>query len=396
MLRLGLAGLASVGLGSAVAGCRDRAAPVRPGRPRYFVTILLSGGIDPIWTTDPRARGEVEAGIDVPYEPGAIVEAGALRFGPHLAALAPVADRLSVINGVQTGTANHNWGWLQFDRLRTRVDDRMPVIGSLLGERRDGQPLAVLQLPADDATLVRAERASAEDRRAMAAALERQHRRLGGERGGGPAGRSLAAAAALLDRMATASAFAAAPWTDATRPIAVNLQQDLQRALWAIENDLVACCQVSVDRYGQPWDSHWDNHRVQTSTSRSTMPLIARFLRELGERRNAHGALADQTLVVLGSELGRFPRLNGAHGKDHWPEAPFLFWGAGIVPQQRFGETGAHLEARPVSLRTGRAVAAGGELVTLDDIGATLLDLAGVDPAPRGYLGRRLDFLVAA
>jgi hypothetical protein len=41
-------------------------------------------------------------------------------------------------------------------------------------------------------------------------------------------------------------------------------------------------------------------------------------------------------------------------------------------------------------------VAAGGELVTLDDIGATLLDLAGVDPAPRGYLGRRLDFLVAA
>jgi hypothetical protein len=122
--------------------------------------------------------------------------------------------------------------------------------------------------------------------------------------------------------MATASAFAAAPWTDATRPMAVNLQQDLQRALWAIENDLVVCCQVSVDRYGQPWDSHWDNHRVQASTSRSTIPLIAQFLRELGERRNAHGVLADQTLVVLGSELGRFPRLNGAQGKDHWPEAP--------------------------------------------------------------------------
>jgi hypothetical protein len=66
------------------------------------------------------------------------------------------------------------------------------------------------------------------------------------------------------------------------------------------------------------------------------------------------------------------------------------------VHQQVFGRTGAHLQAVPVSLRTGRDVATGGELLTLDDIGTTLLHMVGLDPEPRGYLGRRLDFLVAA
>lgn len=395
MASLGLASLSS-------AGCRgDAPAPRRTvgKRPRYFVTIMLSGGIDAIWTTDPRERREVEAGVDLPYPASQIVEAGGLKLGPHLAPLAPVAQRLSVINAVQMATANHTWGWLQFDRLRTRIDERMPVIGSLLGEARDGQPLAVAQLPRDEAMFKRVGRATPDERREMAAALERQRRRLPVEQARGPAGRSLADAAALLDRMATARPFVPEvpdQSADAPKQYGGPFRHSLQRALWAIENDLVACCQLSGDRYGQPWDSHWDNTRLQTSVSRAMMPLLADFLKALGERRNAHGPLADQTLVVIGSEIGRFPRLNGVGGKDHWPEAPFLLWGAGIVHQRAFGDPGTHLESRPVSLRTGRTGGAGGELLTLDDIGTTLLHLAGVDPAPRGYVGHHLDFLVAA
>ena len=397
-LKLGLAGLASLGL----SGCRGDSPSARPAsvkRPRYFVTILLSGGIDSIWTTDPRERGEVEAGIDLPYRSSDIVEAGGLKLGPHLASLAPVAQRLSVVNGVQVATANHTWGWLQFDRLRTRIDERMPVIGSLLGEARDGQPLAVAQLPRDEMMFQRVERTTPDERREMAAALARQRRRLSATQAEGAVGQSLADAAALLDRMATARPFVPeAPDQPADAPKVAGgpFRHSFQRALWAIENDVVACCQLSGDRQGQPWDSHWDNTRLQTSASSNMVPLIARFLAALSERRNAHGLLADQTLVVIGSEIGRFPRLNGVLGKDHWPEVPFLFWGAGIVHQQTFGHTGTHLESLPVSLRTGRGGGAGGEMLTLDDIGTTLLHLAGVDPAPRGYVGRHLDFLVAA
>lgn len=399
VLGLGLAGLASLGLGA----CRGRARDAqhrRTNRPRYIVTILVTGGMDAIWTTDPREPGEVEPGIDLPYPSSAIVEAGKLRLGPHLAALAPVAQRLSVVNGVQMATANHSWGWLQFDRMRTGIDERMPIIGSLLGETRDGQPLPVVQLPHDEVTFKRVERVSPDDRLAMADALVRQRRQLSTREADGPAGRSLASAAALLERMAMASPFVLEPWLEprrgAAKPPSTNLPVILQRALWALENDLVACCQLSIDRNTQPWDSHWDNTQVQAAISGEHFPLIARFLGRLGERRNAHGLLADQTLVVIGSELGRFPRLNSAFGKDHWPEAPFLFWGAGIVHQQTFGHTSTHLQAVPVSRRTGRSVGTGGELLTLDDIGTTLLSLADVDPEPRGYLGHRLDFLVAA
>jgi uncharacterized protein (DUF1501 family) len=395
LVRLGLAGLASLGLGTCRGPTPD-AERRRVNRPRYIVTILLTGGMDAIWTTDPRERAEIEPGIDLPYPSSAIIEAGALKLGPHLAAFVPVAQRLTVINGVQVATASHGWGWMQFDRMRTGVDERMPIIGSLLAETRDGQPLEVMQLPLDEATFRRMERLNPVDQLAMAAALDRQRRRLSAEQARGPAGHSLSSAAALLERMATASRFVLEPWIDAPTPSSANLQLALQRTLWAIENDLVACCQLSIDRYVQPWDSHWDNSQMQSAVSGRSFPLIARFLGRLGEARNAYGLLADQTLVVIGSELGRFPRLNSALGKDHWPEVPLLFWGAGVVHQQTFGQTGSHLQAVPVSLRTGRGVPTGGELLTLDDVGTTLLYLAGLDPEPRGYLGRRLDFLVAA
>jgi uncharacterized protein (DUF1501 family) len=394
-LRIGIAGLAALGMG----GCRDSPPDPRrraQTRPRYIVTILLTGGMDAIWTTDPRERRDLEPGIDLTYPPSAIVQAGALTLGPHLAALAPVARRLSVVNGVQVATVSHNWGWLQFDRLRTGIDERMPVIGSLLGETRDGQPFAVVHLPHDDVTFKRIERLVPADRYAMAAALRRQRRQLSTAQADGPTGHSLGTAAALCERMAKLSPLVVEPWLAGGQPPSTNLQYLLQRALWAIEHDLVACCQLSVDRYSQPWDSHWDNDQIQAALSGESFALIARFLGLLGERRNAHGLLADQTLVVIGSELGRYPRLNSVLGKDHWPEVPFLFWGAGIVHQQVFGRTGAHLQAVPVSLRTGRDVATGGELLTLDDIGTTLLHMVGLDPEPRGYLGRRLDFLVAA
>lgn len=400
-LQLGIAGLASLGLAACrgstpapqrhAAGSRQRSV----ARPRYIVTILLTGGMDAIWTTDPRERRDIEAGVDLAYPPGAIVQAGALTLGPHLAALAPVAERLSVVNGVQVATVSHNWGWLQFDRLRTGIDERMPVIGTLLGETRDGQPFSVVHLPHDDVTFKRIERLSPADRQAVAAALKRQQRQLSTEQANGPTGYSLGAAAALCERMVDVSPLVVEPWLAAQKPAPHDLDRILQRALWAIEHDLVACCQLSIGRYLRPWDSHWDNDEIQTAISVESFALIARFLASLSERRNAHGLLADQTLVVIGSELGRYPRLNSVLGKDHWPEIPLVFWGAGIVHQRAFGRTGKHLEAVPISLRTGRDVAAGGELLTLDDIGTTLLHIAGVAPEPRGYLGRRLEFLVA-
>jgi uncharacterized protein (DUF1501 family) len=147
---------------------------------------------------------------------------------------------------------------------------------------------------------------------------------------------------------------------------------------------------VNLGGQDQPWDTHTFNSERQAREAKR-LEIVARFLAALDRR-----GLADRTLVVVGSEIGRFPALNGQHGKDHFPEAPLLFYGAGVRGGAAYGRTGRRMEGLPVSLATGKD-ARGGHMVTLDDVGATLLHLGGVeDPRALGYEGAILDFLVDA
>ena len=50
--------------------------------------------------------------------------------------------------------------------------------------------------------------------------------------------------------------------------------------------------------------------------------------------------MLDHTLVVAMSEFGRTPRINGHHGRDHWPEAWSLAMaGTGLHPGAVIGAT---------------------------------------------------------
>lgn len=382
--------------------------------PRYLLVVFLGGGVDAILTTDPRTRSEVEGTVDLPYRPDEIVEAGALRLGPHLAGLAPWAGRTAILNGVRVGTANHITGRMQVARFRTRVSPLMPTLLDVIGAHRDGQALGSLTLGVGGPHLhspswfgsrrdgavahvtrpslfERLDRTDPDDLTRLARALQAQAARLTSGGGEDPARRATAAhmeeAATLFQRVREAPAFRAEPFT--SRP-----GMDFARALWAFEHDLARCVLLVAGQV--EWDTHRDNLIQQRGMTLPLVDDLARFLGELQRRRNARGSLLDQTLVVVGSELGRFPRLNGEQGKDHFPEAPYLFIGAGVRAGGRgavYGATGRSLEALPVSLDTG-APATGGHHVTLDDVGTTLLRLFGVDPARNGYRGRELRFLV--
>src|SRR5687768_8729568 len=98
------------------------------------------------------------------------------------------------------------------------------------------------------------------------------------------------------------------------------------------------------------------------------------------------------------SEVGRFPRLNTLLGKDHFPEAPAFFFVAGINSGAgtTFGRTDKRMAAVPVSLKSGRDVSVGGTQLTLDDVGATMLRMAGLKPELYGYTGRLLEFVAGA
>jgi hypothetical protein len=374
------------------------------------VFVFLGGGIDAVCTTDPKLRVDVESGIDVPYGAADIVEAGPLLLGPHLRPLARWAPRLAIVNGVQVRTANHPTGAMQLLRMRTGVSRHIPSLAEILGVYRDEQPLSAIALgtlterdysPGWFGVPLRAgpdqrgptlldelEDATPADLERLASGLRRQAKRLVE---GADARRAEAAAhyeqvAALCARLPDARPFQEVPWPGVWPEMALALQ----RALWVVENDLARCVFVELSTNG--WDTHYDNLFRQAAITRSFAVGFDRFLGELGARSGPQGPLSASTLVAAGSELGRFPRLNGEGGKDHLPEAPFLLIGPGIRPGS-YGRTGRRMEALPVALDTGDLAPRGGHLLVLDDLGATLLAIAGIDPASHGYGGRILTFL---
>jgi uncharacterized protein (DUF1501 family) len=90
---------------------------------------------------------------------------------------------------------------------------------------------------------------------------------------------------------------------------------------------------VKVGSYG--WDTHGDNFNGH----HNMVPKVDRAFAAMIEDLAASGML-DNVLVILMSEFGRTPRINGHVGRDHWPEAWSLAMaGCGIKRGVCVGET---------------------------------------------------------
>src|SRR5581483_4449198 len=129
---------------------------------------------------------------------------------------------------------------------------------------------------------------------------------------------------------------------------------------------------VSVfwDEYGlagSAWDTHWDHYNRMKG---ELCPGLDRALYGLFTDLDTRGML-DDTLVVLLSEHGRTPKINGAKGsgRDHWSQAySILMAGAGVARGKIVGKTdkiAGTVAERPISPK---------------DILATMYHLLGIDP----------------
>jgi uncharacterized protein (DUF1501 family) len=396
--------------GAATLGCRPKPRRTEAG-PRYFVLVLLSGGHDTLYTTDPKLLKDVDDLVTLPTE-NTIVPAANMSFGSHFAKLSRWGNELAVLNGVQVRTANHETGQKQFFHLKTDIVDRMPNVLDVIASHRSGQPLGVASINLSHRVMhspgyfgsadkfyfgevdvfEQASHASPAELDELAKVMRRRAGELAATSGGREQDQTavyMREVADFFERVAAVPPLVSAERS--TDYVAQSMAESFDRALWLMENDLVSGVVLDLGLLG--WDTHIRNESKQQEMSTNFATFFDEYLTQLHARSNRHGSLASRTVTVVGSELGRFPRQNDMLGKDHFPQTSFMFHGPGIVKGRAFGRTGRKMEGLPIAYRNGDAADAG-RVPLLDDIGTTLLRVAGVDPERYGYSGEVCEFLL--
>jgi hypothetical protein len=432
-----LRALAVLGGGSLLElACRSSTDVSRPApvvtpelpRPRHLVLFFMRGGMDAVLTTAPKRSNEVDEQVDVPYQASEIFTVNGKQYGPQLRPLERHLGDVAIVNGVYAGSLQHAYGAAQLLRMKQRVTFDVPSIGEVIGGHFHRHPLTSVALGKVEPTpgthppgllscTVKKFSANERDlcdemtdmsREELGLAAEGLER-LSTTPDGGPEVRASARDVAALFRRLESGTVPKPTFETWLPEIPVEqrnifdmprnefIQRDVQRALWFLENELATC--VTVQPRNLDWDSHTGNIKQQAQMNGAFFSVLARFLDELKVRRNAHGTLASQTVVVMASEMGRLPKLNDQRGKDHFLEMPMLVIGPRVNSHDEhgggaiYGSLGRRLEAQPLDRMTGRASATG-SIPTLSDVGATLLAAFGINPRQYGHTGRPLGFLM--
>jgi hypothetical protein len=413
----------------ALAGCRasgaGRLVGARPrrGGPRKLLHINLGGGSDVLYSLDPKEQREVKPGIGPVFASDRIITRGEVRLAANWAPLARHLDRMQVIRGIQCSTVAHQTGCIQTRQLRRDVVSATgaTAVGVMARVLDPEAPVSCVQLGNGDGTFSTEGRSFADGK--LGSMLEQLlgvanndavRDALAGElaaagRTAGSSAEQLRAVQHLLAALVGKSppsppALDAIPgldlanltlpaWFPRQRFLGYTTRQALQLewALFVLQHDLSPAVYLESTYL---WDTHIENS-LQDSQSTCFAALLAHLLDRLHTLEGAGGTpLIDQVgLLVTSGELGRFPYANPQRGKDHFPQIAVLLIGPGLRPGG-FGETDAELTATPVSLSTGRP-GRDGSLLTLDDLGRTLLEWSGVPAADLGYSGRVLEFMLA-
>ena len=112
----------------------------------------------------------------------------------------------------------------------------------------------------------------------------------------------------------------------------------------------------------------WDHHDNIKNAITSQMPrfdqAFAALIRDLDQR-----GLLDSTLVMVTTEFGRTPKINGTAGRDHYPKVfSIVLAGGGIKRGQVYGSsdpTGGEVDENPL---------------TVPDFAHTVYHQMGIDP----------------
>ncbi len=151
----------------------------------------------------------------------------------------------------------------------------------------------------------------------------------------------------------------------------------IDQAVQFLSGGVSRCVSVTLPTI---WDTHRDNS-PQSSNFEELFFYLGVLNQELAAASGTVAAtLAEETVVVVFSEMGRTPFLNSTGGKDHWMYTSSMLWGPGVRGDFEAGGFDDKLNGLYIDIPTGQPNPKGAPL-TPDVLGSTLLTLAGIDPA---------------
>ncbi len=378
--------------------------PAAPSPANKLIIVLASGGWDQTYALDPKLFA---SGVDSP-------EGTEQRFGDIPILVHPsrpsvtdfftrYADRVALINGLQVRSFVHPDCMKRV--LTGSPSETTPDMGAIAafergrelpvpylalgGQARSGPYAAVTgrtgttnQLAAlvdptaaypsangglfPETGLV----ASDEERARVRQYLDASTARLAATRGAnGYNKKRIDDFSASLDRADRLRAFARENGAG-DRDYTLDLGVQIPLAVRALEQGLSCAALMQTN----DWDTHQGNER-QSTLHENMFGALGVLIETLESR-----ALLDETLVLVLSEMGRTPKLNGDAGKDHWPVTSAMLLGAGVRGGQVLGGTDDELGALALDLSTGTP-SSGGEQVQASHLVAGVLETLGVDPA---------------
>lgn len=410
--------LGSSGLGLAMPVGMVKGQTLAPNR--FWISVNAGGGWDPTYFLDPKGdkprldgRGPVNR-----YSTGAITSAGGITFPSsypteidppdanspgHFANFFPKhAERLLVINGIDTQTNNHDAGsrfiW------SGKIEEGYPSFGALAAAATaPGEPLSYISNGGYDntASLVAPARIGegevfqqlafpnasrpwedadnrseyfhpsvyAEIEQARNTRLQRLH----------------GSASLPLQKQQLNEIMLARTGDNNLNRLVNLLPERVSNGLPGQAEVAVAAfasgVAVSANLHMGGFDTHGNHDQNHANRLTQLLEGIDHLWQQI-ELNN----LQDRVTVVIGSDFGRTPFYNDGNGKDHWNVTSMMAMGAGVRGNRVIGGTDDHVEALKVNPQT-LAIDPNGITLTPEHIHVALRQMAGVGQNLTGQFG---------
>ena len=373
-------------------GAEGKPLPAGMGKAKSVINIYLPGGMSHQESFDPKMTAPVE--YRGPLD-GIKTSLDGVYFSENLKATAQIADKITVVRSMTHGEAAHERGThAMFTGYRPSPAIQYPSMGSVvsheLGPRADLPPYILIPNqptpyagtgylgaafgafalgsdPATDNYSVRdltlpggIDAARVAERREMRSVVDAHFSAL--EKSDALDGMDsfYQRAYAMISSEKARAAFDIKAESAKSRD-AYGRNAAGQRMLLARRLVEAGVRFVSLTYGG------WDHHDNIKKANGQQMPnfdkAYAALIRDLDER-----GLLDSTLVVVNTEFGRTPKINGTAGRDHWPKVfSIALAGGGMKRGYVHGSsdaTGGEPDADPLSV---------------EDYAATIFNQIGID-----------------